>query len=219
MAEQVCTKKVRKCSTEGICLLYRRLKCLTVPQEHIYAHIYTHVVISTHIYTYIHIHTHIYTYIHTNWRNASARRNCGTVPKKEFAYLHRRLKCLTVPQEHIYAHIYTYILISTHIYTYIHIHTHINTYMRTNWRSGSARRKCGTVPQKEFAYLRRKLKCLTVPQEHIYADIYSYLYICTHTYIYIHIYTNIYLLMGETVLHEESAEPFRRRNLPICIAG
>ena len=58
-----------------------------------------YVCVSTHKYTYIHTHTYTYTCIHTNWRSDSARRKCGTVPQKEFAYLYRRLKCLTVPQE------------------------------------------------------------------------------------------------------------------------
>ena len=75
------------------------------------------------------------------------------------------MKCLTVSQEHIYAHKYTYILISTHIYTYIQTHTYTYAYIHYNWQSDSARIKCGTVPQKEFAYLYRRLKCLTVPQE------------------------------------------------------
>ena len=49
----------------------------------------------------------------------------------------------------------------------------------------------------------------------IYIYIYTYIHIHTYTYTYIHIYT----LIGETVLHEESAELFRRRNLSMCIAG
>ena len=177
-------------------------------------HISRYIFISTHIYTYIHIDTHIYTYIHTNWRNGSARRKCGTVPQKEFAYLYRRLKCLTDPQEHIYAHIYTYILISTHICTYIHIHTYIYTHQLAKRFCTKKLRSCSA---EEIYLLYCRLKCLTVPQEHIYVHIYTYIHISTLIYTYknIHIYT----LFGETILHEESAELFRRRNLPICIAG
>ena len=64
-----------------------------------YEYIGVYMCLYSDIYTYIHIHTYTYTYIHTDWRNGSARRKGGAVPQNEFAYLYRRLKCLTVHQK------------------------------------------------------------------------------------------------------------------------
>ena len=112
----------------------------------------------------------------------------------------------------IYTHIYTYILISTHICTYIHIHTYIYTPIGE------------TILHEERAELFRSRNLPIVSQVEMPncfsgTHICTYIHISTHIYTYKHIHTHIYTLIGKTILHEESAELFRRRNLPVCIAG
>ena len=113
---------------------------------------------------------------------------------------------------HIYTHIYPYLHIYTHTYIYIHLYIHIYSLIgETILHEVSAeqfrRRNLPVVSQVEM------------PNCSSGTHICTYIYISIHIYTYKHIHTHIYTLIDETVLHEESAELFRRRNSPICIAG